>query len=823
MTEVSTQHNGASRPTERGAFAQTASMLIAAGYSPVPVIPGTKKSIKEWERFQTAHVTSEEIRAFVSSTPNYGVAVAGGFGGLVPLDIDTEDKDIFAAINSVLPECHVGKKGQHGFTAFYRSSDPKVLERGRRLKAKDRSPLVEVLSHNYTLIPPTIHNGTGKPYIWMNPENTLFNTRLEELTEFNYEDFEKLETVLAPWLAEKRPETNKSDHRPADAERLRAYGQSVLKKEADDLAAVTNGGRNIKLYHVVCRVGAYVHHALLSHAEVEAALLEACTKNGYIAEEGQHAFEATLDSGMRMAEGDTVPTIPDRNTKGSDSRPVIVVKGGALSGMAASAEKMLVASGAPVFQRGLRLVRPVHVSSMDSKGREVKSAALMEISDPYLRLILERNIEWMKFNKTENKMLPIHPPNDVVESMLASAGDWNFRHVSGVITVPTVRHDGSVLKAPGYDPATQLVLIEPLDVPGIKDNPTIDDAREGLHLLMDLLEEFPFVDDASLSTALSAIITSVVRGAFPVTPMHIATATTAGTGKSYLWDVLAAIATGRGSCPVMAAGRTEEETEKRLAAAMLAGASIINIDNVNGELGGDFLCQAIERAEPTIRILGRTEKVQLVNKATMLATGNNIRVMGDLTRRVLMCSMNAKMENPEFRKFKFNPVDKVLANRAAYVAAAINIVRAHCLSNDKPSLPTPLASFEGWSDMVRAPLIWLGCSDPNETMAKARADDPKRQTHHAIMLAWYEALGAGTKTSISAALLLSRLQTQDNSLTRMKQAFNTIDIRGLDGLTPKRLGTWLADNVGRIIGGLSLQRVVDRKGISQWYIEGQPS
>jgi putative DNA primase/helicase len=40
--------------------------------------------------------------------------------------------------------------------------------------------------------------------------------------------------------------------------------------------------------------------------------------------------------------------------------------------------------------------------------------------------------------------------------------------------------------------------------------------------------------------------------------------------------------------PVMAAGRTEEETEKRLGAALLAGQPIINIDNVNGELGGDW-------------------------------------------------------------------------------------------------------------------------------------------------------------------------------------------------------------------------------------------
>jgi putative DNA primase/helicase len=82
-------------------------------------------------------------------------------------------------------------------------------------------------------------------------------------------------------------------------------------------------------------------------------------------------------------------------------------------------------------------------------------------------------------------------------------------------------------------------------------------------LLEGLLKEFPFADKASLSVALSCLITPVVRAAFPVAPMHVACAPTAGTGKSFLFDIAAAIAIGH-RCPVMAAGRNEEETEKRL-------------------------------------------------------------------------------------------------------------------------------------------------------------------------------------------------------------------------------------------------------------------
>ena len=45
-------------------------------------------------------------------------------------------------------------------------------------------------------------------------------------------------------------------------------------------------------------------------------------------------------------------------------------------------------------------------------------------------------------------------------------------------------------------------------------------------------------------------------------PKRVACAPTSGTGKSYLFDIAAAISLGQ-PCPVLAAGRTEEETEKR--------------------------------------------------------------------------------------------------------------------------------------------------------------------------------------------------------------------------------------------------------------------
>src|SRR6516162_11762021 len=130
---------------------------------------------------------------------------------------------------------------------------------------------------------------------------------------------------------------------------------------------------------------------------------------------------------------------------------------------------------------------------------------------------------------------------------------------------------------------------------------------------------------------MSAIITPIARGAFLVAPMHVADAPVAGSGKSYLFDIVAAIVSGQ-RMPVIAAGRNEEETEKRLGAAVLASQPLVCIDNVNGELRGDALAQLIERPRPLVRVLGKSELFEVEAGGTSLfANGNNIVVAGDLT------------------------------------------------------------------------------------------------------------------------------------------------------------------------------------------------
>jgi Bifunctional DNA primase/polymerase, N-terminal len=187
---------------------------------------------------------------------------------------------------------------------------------------------------------------------------------------------------------------------------------------------------------------------------------------------------------------------------------------------------------------------------------------LHRIDSVYLRDILCRSARWRRWDG--KKQVAVDAPENVARTILARAGEWGFPSIAGVISTPTMRPDGTILIREGFDPATRLLLVAPPVMPTIAERPTRGDAMTALATIKDLLVEFPFVGAVDRAVALSAIITPVVRGAFPVAPMHSAKAPVAGSGKSYLFDVAAAVAIGQ-IMPVMAAGSSEEELRSALA------------------------------------------------------------------------------------------------------------------------------------------------------------------------------------------------------------------------------------------------------------------
>ena len=79
----------------------------------------------------------------------------------------------------------------------------------------------------------------------------------------------------------------------------------------------------------------------------------------------------------------------------------------------------------------------------------------------------------------------------------------------------------------------------------------------------------------------------------------------------------------------------------------MTGRQIIAIDNINNELDGDLLNQSLTQGKVDLRILGESRKVTVRCSTVNTATGNNLRLVGDLTRRSVIARLDPKTERPE--------------------------------------------------------------------------------------------------------------------------------------------------------------------------------
>jgi hypothetical protein len=294
-----------------GAFAQGAPALLTTGYSPIPVRFGTRRPlVKHWDRLRSKPMTRREVCNLADRYPQLGLAVAGGYGGLVPIDCDTDDQDIIAAITEVLPEPVVAKAGRRGFTAYYRDTSRKIGGRKFQTPAPERQVLVEVLATGQTMIPPTIHPKTGRPYRWLTSRN-LFNTPIGELSEIGAAHLAALEQALRPWVPERPAHTPRlGDEMLVSEPRWQAYARAVLTNEVNALRVKPkNSGRNWQLFVAACKLGKFVHHRVLSRDEFDNALMQACRDNGLWADDGPGACRATLKSGLDKAQADPLPAL----------------------------------------------------------------------------------------------------------------------------------------------------------------------------------------------------------------------------------------------------------------------------------------------------------------------------------------------------------------------------------------------------------------------------------------------------------------------------------------------------------------------------------
>jgi hypothetical protein len=360
------------------------------------------------------------------------------------------------------------------------------------------------------------------------------------------------------------------------------------------------------------------------------------------------------------------------------------------------------------------------------------------------------------------------PPR--IQSMAAGVGgDRILRPLEGILQVPSMRPDGTVIERPGYDPATGYYLASRVKLTHLRENPDLDRAVHARRYLQDLFaptvnDKFGFPwrrgwDETIVPIALAMSI--LVRPATGNNPAFVVDASTPGSGKGKVVGVCSILATGeepgRAGWPA-----APEEQEKTLGAYAAMAPPLIAWDNVRGQISNSHLENALTTPYYDFRVLGFSDMMRLPFRCICTFTGNNCGLAGDMPRRCIICRLEPHTEHPDrlpAECFRHPHIEEhVRKNRAKYVAALLTIPRAYVLAG-MPDQGLRMGSFDrasgglGWIELVGGSLAWAGAGDITQFSGKENIDEPEEWGHARTLLgAWGRIDVGGSGATLSSVI-----------------------------------------------------------------------
>lgn len=773
--------------------ASAAMEYVKYGWEPIRLPPLKKTPTGKWKEARSW--TDAEINAAFSESSNIGIALGKRSANLIDIDFDCrEAAELAKIIVSDFPSF-----GRAGSPNSHRVIHAK-LKKGRytfdlpsavatKLGA-ERTMLLEIRgSGHQTMFPPSTHP-SGEKVHWHDDSLSVPQVEAAELLQqCGLIAALSAVTMAYPKGAGERDEvclilTGVLVRAGLDDQEIDLLVPTVAALAGDD-EAEKRGGK-----------------AAASRQKIEAGentwgLPELCKRLGL--EDLEPRLRDWLRLGGLSAEVDGLPSI--------------VVRAGHMPGEVDQAEAALLSKGFGIYQRGEDLVRVVklpHSTGEDGVRRAGGIILIKKIEQPWLLEKFSLAARW--FRPGEEANIPIDPPPRHATQLLARIGDWRASVLHGVVSTPTMRRDGTVLQTPGFDPASGL-LYEPNGVqfPEVPEMPSRADAISARDRLMRPFRDFKFQDEADRSVVLTTVITSLIRRNLPSAPMIAIDAPTAGSGKSLLAETIGVIATGH-KPTMISQGKSPEEDEKRLSSVLMAGDPVLVIDNCDRPLGGDTLCSMLTQEFIAARILGRSEVIRMPTNVLIMATGNNLEVVGDLGRRTLVIRIDTGEERPDQIEHSFDPRVEAADERPAIVVAGLTILRAY-IAAGRPTPLTPMGSFEEWN-LVREALVWLDEKDPIVTRERVIADDPRKGELADLLATWGDALGG---RAVTLAEIADEASHPSGNVGRLHQILAERTPKGIFSATS--IGRYLGRHKDRLVGGRVLRCIDDPSGVKRYRLE----
>lgn len=476
-------------------------------------------------------------------------------------------------------------------------------------------------------------------------------------------------------------------------------------------------------------------------------------------------------------------------------------------------ESLPVLAESEIYQRAGSLVHVVREPEVNQHGTVAASGRphIRTLPQQLLANELDERIDWQRIERSggRDQIRTGKPPAEVVRTIL-EAGEWNHvRPLKGIAHYPILRPDGEIASSDGYDAATAYMLC---DLPQISslDAPTQEDAKKALDRLLELIADFPIADSAGRSAWASVVLTLLARPAVggPV-PCTIFDASMAGSGKTLLASLVSAIVLGE-EVTVRAIPGDNSEWHRTLLSIALGGQPYVIFDNARGHVESGALESLITSARFTDRRLRTNEEITADVQTVFALTSNNASVTTDLARRALHCRLTPAEERPELRSgFRFPKLlEHAIQQRAALLASALTVLRGYVTAGRPAVELRPMGSFEAWSSVVRAALVWAGGADPAHTQDALREASAGAETEagRELLRAWHEQHGS---TEITAKELIAGADT-----SCVGEALDAL----CDERTPRYVGALLKRMRDRVEGGLRLVGGDATKAGTRWRV-----
>ena len=428
-----------------------------------------------------------------------------------------------------------------------------------------------------------------------------------------------------------------------------------------------------------------------------------------------------------------------------------------------------------------------------------------ELTTDRLRHELARVANWVQGEDAE----PAKPPLDVVRDLLATP-DPPLPILNRITDVPVYAPDGSLSTSEGYHAAgyTYLKPRKGLVMPRVAESPTSEDVQAAKDLILGMICQFPFVEEADRSHAVGLLILPFVRDLIDgPTPNHLVEAPLPGSGKGLLADVLLIPSCGS-HIPSISEARDDDEWRKRITAQLRSARTAVLLDNVTKPLSSGALASALTATLWEDRILGKSENLYFPVRCVWVTTANNPTMTTEIARRSIRIRLDAKVDRPWFRT-GFNEKDLrtwALTHRGELVAAALTLAQSWISAGMPCADVQPLGSYERWTTAIGGILQHVGIPGFLANLLRFyEAADVEGETWRQMVEVWWDKFGS-EKVGVS-------------ELFELASELDVFDF-GKGGERSQKItfGRRLAQQRDRVVGNYRIVTAGKSKRASQWML-----